>query len=52
MQTNRIRKGRADQIVKLWREGWTQAYIADQVGCHPNSVYRFIKRNKLKELYG
>ncbi len=52
MKTNRIRKDRADHITRLWREGWTQVHIAEQVGCHPNSVYRFIKRKKLAEVYG
>ncbi|MEY8241652.1 MAG: hypothetical protein RPT25_15000 [Cycloclasticus sp.] len=47
MKTNRIRKDRADLIIKLWAEGWTQVYIASQVGCHPNSVGRFMRRNGL-----
>ena len=44
MQTNRIRPERAKKIIKMWSEGYTQNSIAQAVGCHRNTVNRFLKK--------
>lgn len=46
MKSNRIRDERGAAIMQYWREGWQQKYIAKMVGCHPNTVYRHVKRMK------
>lgn len=47
MKTNRIRPERAMRIRLMWSEGYTQASIAEEIGCHRNTVSRFLKRKKL-----
>jgi len=47
MKTNRIRPERAKRIRVMWSEGYTQAAIAATVGCHRNTVSRFLNREKL-----
>lgn len=47
MKTNRIRPERAKTIRLMWCEGYTQTAIAAAVGCHRNTVSRFLNREKL-----
>lgn len=44
MQTNRITRKRKALIIKLRDEGLTHQSIAEQVGCHRNTVGSILRR--------
>ena len=45
MYTNRLTQAKKLMILQLSEEGFTQAWIASEVGCHRNTVGRFLRRN-------
>jgi len=52
MYTNRLMPSKKCDILRLRNEGYTQQAIADLVGCHRNTVGRFLRNRSRVEARG
>lgn len=48
MKTNRITRHKKIQIIELRDEGYTHQYIAEQVGCHRNTVGSVLRNEGIR----
>jgi len=48
MQTNRITRTKREKIISLRDENLTHLAIANEVGCHRNTVGKVLRQEKMK----